>query len=64
MKQAGKGRAGPGNFSEPEGPKPEEVSAAANAEWRQSREGGGQYLHRAIGAAGGTNAALYCFVHL
>ena len=45
MKQAGKGRAGPGNFSEPEGPKPEEVSAAANAEWRrEGREGGNIFI--------------------
>ena len=32
--EGGRGRAGPGNFSKPEGPKAQEVSAAANAERR------------------------------
>ena len=56
--EGGRGRAGPGNFSKPEGPKAQEVSAAAKAERRGEWWGSGkenrereQYLHRERGAA-------------
>ena len=40
--EGGRGRAGPGNFSKPEGPKAQEVSAAANVERRGEWWGSGK----------------------
>ena len=40
--EGGRGRAGPGNFSKPEGPKAQEVSAAGKAERRGEWWGSGK----------------------